>query len=169
MRAFALRQKIVMRAKLSAVHQAEIRDLFENVDLTWREPNQEAIQRYFGLGDFSVHGFREVGVSTGLTSARGPGGGFSLAVAPQVLTVGDVVEVFADARPDGARCLLRDAACDQTRPCSAHLRWTEVTTGAREPLLRTTIGELCAEQQLRPVVGQPMTTDASVRQVGNPL
>ena len=104
-----------------------------------------------------------------LTSARGPGGGFSLAVAPQVLTVGDVVEVFADARPDGARCLLRDAACDQTRPCSAHLRWTEVTTGAREPLLRTTIGELCAEQRLRPVVGQPMTTDASVRQVGNPL
>lgn len=71
-RALALRQKIVMRAKLSAVHQAAIRELFENVDLSWREPNQEAIQRYFGLGDFSAHGFREVGVSTGLTSARGP-------------------------------------------------------------------------------------------------
>lgn len=71
-RALALRQKIVMRAKQSSVHQATIRELFANVDLSWREPNREAIERYFGLGGFAAHGFREVGVSTGLTSARGP-------------------------------------------------------------------------------------------------
>lgn len=78
-----------------------------------------------------------------LTSARGPGGGFSLAVAPDVLTVADIVEVFADANVSGARCLLRDAACDPAHPCTAHRRWTDITRNAREPLLRTAISELC--------------------------
>jgi Rrf2 family protein len=88
-----------------------------------------------------------------LMSARGPGGGFSLAVAPNILTVADVVDVFADARPIGARCLLADAMCDPTRPCSAHFRWTELTVAAREPLLRTTIGELCADRRIKAIVG----------------
>ena len=77
-----------------------------------------------------------------LTSARGPGGGISLAVAPDVLTVADIVEVFADANASGARCLLRDAACDSAHPCTAHRRWTDITQNAREPLLRTAISEL---------------------------
>lgn len=78
-----------------------------------------------------------------LTSARGPGGGFSLAVAPDVLTVADIVDVFADANVSGARCLLRDAECDPAHPCTAHRRWTDITQRAREPLLRTAISELC--------------------------
>lgn len=77
-----------------------------------------------------------------LTSARGPGGGFSLAVAPDVLTVADIVEVFADAHVDDARCVLRDSPCDPADPCLAHGRWTALTRSAREPLLRTVISEL---------------------------
>lgn len=77
-----------------------------------------------------------------LTSARGPGGGFSLAVAPDVLTVADIVEVFADASADDARCVLRDSPCDPANPCAAHGRWTALTRSAREPLLRTVISEL---------------------------
>ena len=77
-----------------------------------------------------------------LTSARGPGGGFSLAVAPDVLTVADIVEVFADANASDARCLLRDAPCDPAHPCATHGRWTALTRSAREPLLRTAISEL---------------------------
>ena len=57
-----------------------------------------------------------------LTSARGPGGGFSLAVAPDILTVADIVEVFADATVNDARCLLRDAPCDPAHPCATHGR-----------------------------------------------
>jgi Rrf2 family protein len=89
-----------------------------------------------------------------LTGVRGPGGGFSLAVAPDVLTVADVVKVFADSNPAGARCLLRDAACDPTHPCSAHPRWAAITIVAREPMLRTTISELCVERRNRAVVSR---------------
>ena len=77
-----------------------------------------------------------------LTGARGPGGGFSLAVAPDVLTVADIVEVFSDANADDARCVLRDSPCDPAHPCGVHGRWTALTRSAREPLLRTVISEL---------------------------
>ncbi len=82
-----------------------------------------------------------------LTSTRGPGGGFSLAVAPSVLTIADVVDVFAEAKPTLARCLQREAPCDPAHPCSAHQRWTQITLGAREALLRTVISELCGESR----------------------
>ena len=92
-----------------------------------------------------------------LTSARGPGGGYALAIAPNVLSVADVADVFADTRPGGARCLLDDSPCNQTHPCAAHRRWTDISLSAREPLLRTAIGELCGtrEQRTRSAVGRP--------------
>ena len=92
-----------------------------------------------------------------LTSARGPGGGYALAIAPNVLSVADVADVFADTRPAGARCLLDDSPCDQAHPCAAHRRWTDVALSAREPLLRTAIGELCGarEQRTRSAAGRP--------------
>ena len=78
-----------------------------------------------------------------LTSVRGPGGGFSLARAPETISVADVADVFADERTNSARCLLDGSACDRTNPCSAHHRWSEITLGRRSPLLQTAIGELC--------------------------
>ena len=92
-----------------------------------------------------------------LTSARGPGGGYALAVAPSELSVADVADVFADARPEVARCLLADTPCDPTHPCSAHRRWTRITLSAREPLLRTAIAELCVsrKEQTTSVAGRP--------------
>ena len=90
-----------------------------------------------------------------LTSARGPGGGFSLAVAPDVLTVADIVEVFADTSVSGARCLLRDATCDPAHPCTAHRRWTDITQNAREPLLRTAISELCGVRSSTVAAARP--------------
>jgi Rrf2 family protein len=82
-----------------------------------------------------------------LTSTRGPGGGYGLAIAPGELSVADIAGVFADARPDVARCLLSDSACDAKHPCSAHERWTYITLNAREPLLHTAIAELCGSQR----------------------
>ena len=91
-----------------------------------------------------------------LTSARGPGGGYALAIAPNALSVAAIADVFADAKPGGARCLLDDSLCDPTHPCSAHRRWTEIALNAREPLLRTAIGELCADEHgTKGVVGRP--------------
>jgi Rrf2 family protein len=82
-----------------------------------------------------------------LTSARGPGGGYALAVAPSELSVADIADVFADTRPEAARCLLADKPCDPTHPCTAHKRWIDITVSAREPLLRTAIAELCGPRR----------------------
>jgi Rrf2 family protein len=82
-----------------------------------------------------------------LTSARGPGGGYALAMAPSELSVADIADVFADSRPEIARCLLADKPCDPAHACSAHTRWTDITISAREPLLRTAIAELCGSRR----------------------
>jgi len=78
-----------------------------------------------------------------LTSMRGPGGGFALAIAPETLSVATVIDVFADARLVVARCLLEDRPCNVDKPCSAHRRWTTITRTVRDSLSTTTIGELC--------------------------
>lgn len=78
-----------------------------------------------------------------VTSIRGPGGGFSLAIAPDVLTIGDIADVFADPVPDGAKCLVQDGRCNPQRPCFAHRRWTEIQDASRAPLRNARISELC--------------------------
>lgn len=79
-----------------------------------------------------------------LRSARGPSGGFSLAVPAQSITIARIADVFGEpaARP---RCLLGARACDPDDPCSAHQRWMRVATEAREPLVTTTIADLLAD------------------------
>jgi Rrf2 family protein len=78
-----------------------------------------------------------------LTSMRGPGGGFALAISPDTLSVATVIDVFADTRPVVSRCLLEDRPCNLDAPCSAHRRWMTITRIARDPLVATTIGDLC--------------------------
>jgi Rrf2 family protein len=78
-----------------------------------------------------------------LSSMRGPGGGFALAIAPDLMTIGAIIRVFGVAGSGAARCLLTDRLCDATAPCSAHHRWMTITRAARAPLLGTTIGDLC--------------------------
>src|SRR5688500_7837013 len=53
-----------------------------------------------------------------LRSARGPLGGFSLAVAPAQITVSRVVDLFAEPRVE-RRCLMGDRPCDAAHPCVA--------------------------------------------------
>lgn len=78
-----------------------------------------------------------------LVSMRGPGGGFALAVSPDVLSLAQVIDLFAESRPSAARCLIRDSPCNAEFPCAAHRRWVALTRIAREPLAATTISELC--------------------------
>jgi Rrf2 family protein len=82
-----------------------------------------------------------------LTSMRGPGGGFALKKSPELVSVADVVDVFADPQLKSVRCLLEDKPCDADAPCVAHRRWVAITRIAREPLLATTIGELCSNHR----------------------
>ncbi len=90
-----------------------------------------------------------------LASARGPGGGFTLIVSPSELTVAAVADVFAEARPARARCLLSDGPCNALRPCAAHMRWTQLTITARSPLMQTVIAELSGESRSKRVAGRP--------------
>lgn len=76
-----------------------------------------------------------------VTSARGPHGGFTLAVEPSELTLARVVDCFDEPRSQ-AKCMLGRAPCDPHLPCTAHRRWTEVSHARRAPLNTTTIAAL---------------------------
>ena len=88
-----------------------------------------------------------------LRSARGPLGGFALAVEPAEITVARVADLFAEPRAS-RRCLMADALCDPARPCPAHNRWTAMTAAAHAPLRETTLADLLPEDgdsELEPV------------------
>jgi Rrf2 family protein len=76
-----------------------------------------------------------------VTSARGPRGGFTLAVAAADLTIARIVDCFDEARP-ATRCLLGTRPCDARHPCRAHERWTAVQAARRAPLAGTTVADL---------------------------
>src|SRR5690349_3270488 len=56
-----------------------------------------------------------------LTSGRGRHGGFSLAGAPEKLTVARVIAPFE--RAGQRRCLIGRPTCSDANPCAAHNRW----------------------------------------------
>ena len=91
---------------------------------------------------------------TGLvTSARGPAGGFTLAVAPSAIPIARIVDLFDVPRLQ-TRCMLGNVPCDPANPCAAHECWTRVMHARREPLLNTTVADL---------LGGPLPTDAAAR------
>ena len=77
-------------------------------------------------------------------SARGPMGGFSLAIPPRELTVARVTQLF-DERPRTGQCLLSRKACDPSNPCAAHVKWTAITEAALHGIENTTIAELLGD------------------------
>lgn len=76
-----------------------------------------------------------------LRSARGPAGGFSLAIPAENLTIARVIDCFVEPKPH-ARCLLGNRPCDEVNPCSAHQLWTAINEKRRDPLATTTVAEL---------------------------
>jgi len=76
-----------------------------------------------------------------VTSARGPLGGFTLAVAADELTIARIVDCFDEPRPS-TQCLLGTGPCDGRHPCLAHARWTAVQQTRRAALADTTVADL---------------------------
>jgi len=76
-----------------------------------------------------------------VNSARGPMGGFTLAVEPAKLTLARVIDCFDEPRPQ-TRCMLGAGPCDRAHPCAAHHRWTAITSARREPLATTTLADM---------------------------
>jgi len=81
-----------------------------------------------------------------LASRKGPGGGYSLAVSPEALTIGRVVRVFegdlapvpclSDSAP--AKC----AECDDMESCGIRLVMDDVKQAVVSVLDRTTLAEM---------------------------
>lgn len=79
-----------------------------------------------------------------LESARGPFGGFTLAIPANALTLSRVIDCFDEPQPQ-RHCLLGAAPCDPATPCAAHLRWAAIRAAIRDPLATTTIADLLAD------------------------
>jgi Rrf2 family protein len=87
-----------------------------------------------------------------LDSARGPNGGFRLAIPADRLTLARIVEIF-----DGDRarrtCLLGRQQCGEANPCPAHHRWKNVADKVSGFFRSTTIADLL--QDPSPLVPVP--------------
>ena len=74
-------------------------------------------------------------------STRGPGGGFTLRVPPEEVTLASIIRHF-DALPEGRSCLLGKDVCSDSDPCPAHAQWKTVSESAVEFFSKTTIADL---------------------------
>ena len=76
-----------------------------------------------------------------LTSARGPRGGFALAIPADRLSLLEVVEPFDELEERG-ECLLGRKRCNDASPCAAHHRWKEVSDNVATFFRDTTVQQL---------------------------
>jgi Rrf2 family protein len=79
-----------------------------------------------------------------ITSARGPNGGFRLAVPAGELSLARVVRPFTESIGT-AVCLAGDRECDGRNPCSTHEHWSAVQAELLAPMERTTIADLLGQ------------------------
>jgi Rrf2 family iron-sulfur cluster assembly transcriptional regulator len=87
----------------------------------------------------TLHQLARAGV---LASARGPAGGFRLAVPADALTLDRIVAVFGDT--GARRCLLADRPCGQDPGCPVHQRWAPVSARLHGFFRSTTVADLVA-------------------------
>jgi Rrf2 family protein len=79
-----------------------------------------------------------------LTSSRGRHGGFRLAIAPEELSIQDVVARFDGSRGD-RRCLLGRGLCSDEDACRVHHRWKAIADQVTTFFSHTTIAELAED------------------------
>lgn len=92
----------------------------------------------------TLHQLARAGV---LSSTRGPGGGFRLAVPPARLRLARVIEPF-DSLGAGPTCLLGRATCSDRQPCAAHERWKRASGTVAAFFRDTTVADLLADGAL---------------------
>lgn len=85
----------------------------------------------------TLHQLARAGV---LFSARGPTGGFRLAVPADQLTLQRIVSTFVVA--GGRRCLLGHGVCGEATACAVHSRWAPVALQVGGFFEATTVADL---------------------------
>lgn len=85
----------------------------------------------------TLHQLARAGI---LASARGPAGGFRLAVPADELSLDHIISTFAAT--SGHRCLLGHGMCGETPDCAVHAQWAPIATQVRDFFGTTTVADL---------------------------
>lgn len=91
-----------------------------------------------------------------LASARGPHGGFELAVPSDRLSLLEIIEPF-DNLEGRRQCLLGRPECSDETPCAAHHRWRDLAQRVSSFFRETTVGDLIAEMNGEAAGARPPT------------
>lgn len=91
-----------------------------------------------------LHALAKAGV---LSSARGPAGGFRLAVDAAELPLIRIVALF-DPVEEGRRCVLGREKCSDANPCGAHARWKRVAEQVASFFRTTTVADVVASSRV---------------------
>ena len=83
-----------------------------------------------------------------LRSTKGPGGGFALARAPQLITLQQVVDAMQGATR-AEQCVVGLHPCDSAAPCPMHDSWQVLRGQIERYLQTTTIAELASGETER--------------------
>lgn len=78
-----------------------------------------------------------------ITSRRGSGGGFRLAVSPDSVSLLDIIEAIEGPTQLNS-CLEPGASCERKSWCAAHAVWVEAQTALQTVLRSASIAELAA-------------------------
>ena len=84
-----------------------------------------------------------------VSSVRGPGGGYNLALAPQEISVADIVAAV-DEPLDATQCGGKENCHDDKR-CMTHDLWATLNEKMQEYLSSVTLADLVAHQAGKPV------------------
>lgn len=76
-----------------------------------------------------------------IASVPGPTGGYQAAIAPERLSVLEVIEAVEGPTLTG-RCVVVDRPCSQAGHCTLHHPWSRARAGLLEELSRTTLADL---------------------------
>ncbi|MDP6407741.1 MAG: Rrf2 family transcriptional regulator [Planctomycetota bacterium] len=102
-----------------------------------------------------------------LESQRGRGGGFRLAVAPEKLTLLDIVDAQENLT-GSRRCFLGQAECSDDRACPVHDTWKVASEHLVQRLMRTTLADTAQFCEERPESGYPGPTPGAPHPVAPP-
>lgn len=86
-----------------------------------------------------MHNLRNCGL---VLSTRGPGGGYTLARAPQDIVLTDVVEAFDGDKHLGNSCILGLDECGEVNPCALHERWKVFREGFQKKISSMTLHDV---------------------------
>ena len=84
-----------------------------------------------------------------VASVRGPGGGYTLALPPERISVADII-VAVDEPLDATQCGGKENCLDDKR-CMTHDLWATLNTKMYEYLASVSLGNLVEQQRARPV------------------